>query len=103
MIAILTVTFVYISCQPHFDHELDYVIRKPIRHRIQRYTVHTEILPTFHTRVKYISHVTSPTEMNGAQMPRNARNHARNSRPVENFYISQPGQNWLQAEFVIFM
>jgi len=36
---------------PHFDLEPDYIIRKGIRHRIQRYTVRTEILPIFHTRV----------------------------------------------------
>jgi len=40
---------------PHFDLEPDYIIRKAIRHRIQRYTVHAEILSTFHTRVKCIS------------------------------------------------
>jgi len=36
---------------PHFNLEPDYIIRKGIRHRIQRYTVRTEILPIFHTRV----------------------------------------------------
>jgi len=40
---------------PHFDLEHDYIIRKGIRHRIQRYTVRTEILSTFHTRVESIS------------------------------------------------
>jgi len=40
---------------PHFDLEPDYIIRKGIRHRIQRYTVHTEILSTFHTQVECIS------------------------------------------------
>jgi len=33
---------------PHFDLEPDYIIRKGIRHRIERYTVRTEILPIFH-------------------------------------------------------
>jgi len=32
---------------PHLDLELDYIVRKPMRR--------TEILLTFHTRVKYIS------------------------------------------------
>ena len=36
---------------PHFDLEPDYIIRKGIWHRIQRYTVQTEILPLFHTQV----------------------------------------------------
>jgi len=36
---------------PHFDLEPDYIVRKGIRHRIQRYTVRTEILPIFHKRV----------------------------------------------------
>jgi len=40
---------------PHFDLEPDYIIRKGIQHRIQRYTVRTEILLTFHTRVECIS------------------------------------------------
>jgi len=41
---------------PHFDlDELDYIIRKGIWHRIQRYTMRTEILSTFHTRVECIS------------------------------------------------
>ena len=40
---------------PHSDLESDYIIRKGIRHRIQRYTMRTEILPIFHTRVNYQS------------------------------------------------
>jgi len=36
---------------PHFDLEFDYIIRKGIWRRIQRYTVRTEILPIFQTRV----------------------------------------------------
>jgi len=40
--------------KPHFDLEPDYITRKGIRHRIQQYTVHMEILPTFHTRVECI-------------------------------------------------
>jgi len=39
----------------HFDLEPDYIIRKGIWRIIQRYTVRTEILPTFHTRVECIS------------------------------------------------
>jgi len=50
---------------PHFDLEPDYIIRKGMRHRIQRYTMRTEILLTFHTRVEWISqrHIT-PIETN---------------------------------------
>jgi len=36
---------------PHFDLELDYIITKPILHRIQRYILRREILSIFHTRV----------------------------------------------------
>ena len=36
---------------PHFDLEPDYMIRKGIQDRIQRYTMRTETLPIFHTRV----------------------------------------------------
>jgi len=37
-------------------------------------------LSTFHTQVEHISHFMSPVEKNyRAQMPKNARNHARNS------------------------
>jgi len=31
--------FLYISPQPHFDLEPDYITRKPIKHRFQLYTV----------------------------------------------------------------
>jgi len=40
---------------PHFDLELDYIVRKPMKHRFQRYIVRTEIFSTFHTQVEYIS------------------------------------------------
>ena len=36
---------------PQFDLEPDYIIRKGIRHRIQRCNLRREILSTFHTRV----------------------------------------------------
>ena len=36
---------------PPFDLEPDYIIRKPLLHRIQRYILRREILSTFHTRV----------------------------------------------------
>jgi len=39
----------------HFDLEPDYIIRKGIRHGIQQYILHREILSTFHTRVECIS------------------------------------------------
>jgi len=38
-------------CNHQFDLELDYIIRKPLVCRIQRYIRHREILSTFHTRV----------------------------------------------------
>jgi len=38
-------------CNPQFDLELNYIIRKPLVHRIQRYIRRREILSTFHTRV----------------------------------------------------
>jgi len=37
-----------------FDLEPDYIIRKPMTHRFQRYIVRTEIFSTFHARVEYI-------------------------------------------------
>jgi len=40
---------------PHFNLEPDYIIRKGNRHRIQWYTVRTEIPPNFHIRVECIS------------------------------------------------
>jgi len=36
---------------PYFDLEPDYIIRKPLLRRIQRYILRREILSTFHTRV----------------------------------------------------
>jgi len=36
---------------PQFDLEPDYIIRKPLLCRIQRYILHREILSAFHTRV----------------------------------------------------
>jgi len=41
--------------KPHFDLESDYVVRKPMKHRFQRYIVRTEILSTSQARVEYIS------------------------------------------------
>jgi len=40
---------------PQFDLEPDYIVRKPIKRRFQRYIVRTEIFSTFHARVEYIS------------------------------------------------
>jgi len=80
MLCVLCYVFVHkFLFNAHFDLEPVYIIRKPIVHRIQWYILRREILSTFHTRVEYISHVMLPTEMNGAKMPKNARNHARNS------------------------
>ena len=51
----------------HFDLEPDYIIRKGMQHRIQRYTVRTEILSTFHTRVECISQRHWPIETNACR------------------------------------
>jgi len=61
---VLTVTFLYISPQPHFDLEPDYIARKPLQQRFQLYIVHREILSSFHTRVEYI-YVIPPIQTNG--------------------------------------
>jgi len=67
---------------PHFDLEHDYIIRKGIRHRIQRYAVRTEILPVFHMSRLSISMSVYPyvaIVKYWTKMPNDARNHARNS------------------------
>jgi len=48
-------TFLYISSQPHFDFEPDYVVRKPRKWRFQWCIVRTKIFLAFHARVEYIS------------------------------------------------
>jgi len=65
--------------QPYFNLEPDYIIRKPIVHRIQRYILHREILSTFHTRVDHRSVRHFTTVNNRTKISKNARNHARNS------------------------
>ena len=45
---------------PEFDLEPDYIIRKPIVHRIQPFLFAMEILSTFHRPVSY-THLTLPT------------------------------------------
>ena len=44
ILRVLSVTFLYISPQPHFDLEPDYIVRKPMKHRFQRYIICMEIL-----------------------------------------------------------
>ena len=79
MLRVLCYIFVYkFLFNAHFDLEPDYIIRKPIVHRIQRCILRREILSTFHTRVDYRSVRHFPIEKNRAQIPKNARNHARN-------------------------
>ena len=51
----------------HFYVEPDYIIRKPIVHRIQRYILHRVILSTFHTRVDHRSVHPFPIEKNRVQ------------------------------------
>jgi len=53
----MAILHVLIECfllHPHFDLEPDYITRKPMKHRFQLYIVSSEILSTFHTRVRYI-------------------------------------------------
>ena len=64
---------------PHFDLEPDYVIRKTIVHRIQRYILRREILSTFHTRVDHRSVCHFATVNNRTKISKNAGNHAINS------------------------
>jgi len=59
---------------PHFDIEPDYIIRKPIRHKIQWCNLRRKILSTFHIRVDHRSVRPFPIEKNRAKMPTNARN-----------------------------
>jgi len=47
--------FCQLLSNPSIDLELEYIFEKPMKHRFQRCVVHTEILLTFHARVKYIS------------------------------------------------
>jgi len=58
-VAILGVFELLHSCtfrvNPQFDLEPDYIIRKPIFHRIKRCNLLREILSTFHTRVDHRS------------------------------------------------
>jgi len=65
--------------KPHFHLKPDYIIRKPIRHRIQWCNLRRKILSTFHTWVDHRSVRHFPTEKNRVKMPKNARNHAINS------------------------
>jgi len=58
ILRVISVTFLYISPQPHFDLQPVYITAKRMKHRFQRYIVRTEILSTFHTRVEYISRQT---------------------------------------------
>ena len=57
----------------HFDLEPDYIIRKPIVHRIQR---RREILSTFHTRVDHRSVRHFATVNNRTKISKNAGNYA---------------------------
>jgi len=38
---------------PHLDLEPDYIVRKPMKRRFQRYIVRMETFSTFHARVEY--------------------------------------------------
>jgi len=83
---------------PHFDLEPDYIIRKPIVHRIQR---RREILSTFHTRVDHRSVRHFATVNNRTKISKNAGNHVRNSpfplRHVD-FHLTPSGvARWLSG------
>jgi len=55
---VTTVTFFKFLLNPYFDLEPDWVIRKPIKRRFQRfqqYLVCTKIFSTFDTQIEYIS------------------------------------------------
>ena len=92
----------WISLQPHFDLEHDYIIRKPIWHRIQRCNLRREILSTFHTRVDHRSVPWSvrhfSIQINTAKISKNAGNHARNSpfplRHVD-FHLTHECLGWV--------
>jgi len=70
----------------HFDLEPDYIIRKGIWPRIQRYTVRTEILSTFTHESNAFFSIMSPIETNACPDAENATNHARN-RPFPLRYV----------------
>jgi len=64
---------------PHLDLEHDYIIRKPIVHRILRYIPRGKYCQLFTHELNAFLSVMSPIETMHTQMPNNARNHARNS------------------------
>jgi len=64
---------------PHFDLEADYITRKQIVHRIQRYILCREILSTFHTRVDHRSVRHFCIIKYTVEFPKNAGNHATSS------------------------
>ena len=69
---------VHFASTPTLILNIDYIIRKPIVHRIQRYIPHREILSTFHTRVDHRS-VRHLCIINyTVEFLKNAGNHARN-------------------------
>jgi len=47
--------FCQLLSNPSINLKLEYIFGKPMKRRFQRCTVHTEISPTFHARVKCIS------------------------------------------------
>jgi len=80
MLHLLCYVFVHkFLFNPHLDLEPDCIIRQPIIHRILRYIPCREILSTFHTESNAFLSIMSPIETMHTQMPKNARNHARNS------------------------
>ena len=51
ILRVSTVTFLPIALEPSIDLELEYIFRKPMEHRFQRYIVRKEMLSIFHARV----------------------------------------------------
>jgi len=66
---------------PHFNLEPDYIIRKPMKHRFQRYIVHTEIYSTLHTSQIHFS-VNNTLLKTGLSVHRHTDRHTKVYPPV---------------------
>jgi len=69
------VTFLPIALKSIINVKFEYIFKKPMKCRFQRYTVCMEILSTFHARVEYICvtkyaiETTGPLRANNPQNP----------------------------------
>jgi len=59
----ITVTFLQISHKPQLRSQ------KPMNRRFQQYIVHSEILSTFHTQVKYKNTLKNAIQITGEKPP----------------------------------